>query len=102
MIKNLEFLSGRSPDDIEILKKLAVLYSMAGEDDKSISYLLKIQRIRPDDPEVHYNLACLYTRRGQSDEATGQIRKAIEKGFSKKWILSGRIQTSRASGTIRT
>ena len=71
---------------VDILSKLAVLYSSVGNNDKAILYLQKIQSIRPDDLDVYYNLSCIYSRQNNATEAISYLQQAVDKGFN-KWDL---------------
>jgi tetratricopeptide (TPR) repeat protein len=81
-ISKLEYVLTYSPNDLKVLNSLAVYYSMKGQYDRGIDYLMKELNISPENPGVYYNLACIYSRQNRLKESRYFLDKAIKKGFN--------------------
>ncbi len=77
----LESVAKRLPDDIDIMKAVAELYTAVGRYDEGLSTDLKIIQACGNDSLSWYNLACSYALLGRKDEAFDALSRAIELGY---------------------
>lgn len=80
-LKFLEKISGRLPEDLEILQALAELYTKTGQYEKGLGIDLQLSRLRPNDDLVWYNLGCSYALTHHVDDAFEALAKAIDLGY---------------------
>ena len=66
----------------DIYRTLGYLYSIEGNEEKSIGFYEKALKFNPDDKEVHYNLAYFYTQKGEYKKAVRSYKKALKKDDS--------------------
>ncbi|MDD8042911.1 MAG: hypothetical protein PHC78_03995 [Verrucomicrobiota bacterium] len=80
-LKFFEDLRRELPNDINVLKALAELYTEHGKyhEGLAIDRLLAYQL--PQDPSVHYNLACSFSLTGDLEEAVRALKHAIRNGW---------------------
>jgi protein O-mannosyl-transferase len=76
----------KEPNNPELLQKLAVVYSMRGNNAKALDLLKRFVKLKPDDPNGYYNIACIYSKERKVDDAAKWLTESIDKGF-KDWTL---------------
>jgi tetratricopeptide (TPR) repeat protein len=77
----LEKISGRLPDDIEVLQALAEMYTKTGKYEQGLEADIRLSQQLPGDDLVWYNLGCSYALTGHADEAFESLTKAVEMGY---------------------
>jgi tetratricopeptide (TPR) repeat protein len=78
-----------SAPDQKSLYQAAVELSSRGEYAKALNVLLKLRDHQPNNPDVYYNIACIYARQNKVEESVSWLRKALEKGFKDRILISG-------------
>ncbi|MGQ3684033.1 MAG: tetratricopeptide repeat protein [Candidatus Loosdrechtia sp.] len=59
-----------------IIRHLATCYFRLGNEEKAISFIEKLARMKPDEFSIHYSLATLYELAGRSDDAIVEYERA--------------------------
>ncbi|NKB23814.1 MAG: hypothetical protein GKR87_05435 [Kiritimatiellae bacterium] len=77
-IRFLESLYQRFPEDLNILKALADLYTKIGHYKDGLNMDIKLSELCPEEPEVWYNLGCSYALLNQQNLAFRALHKAID------------------------
>lgn len=77
----LESVARRLPDELEVIRALAELYTVVGRYQDGLKLDLRLSRICPRDPLSWYNLGCSYALLGSKDEAFESLAKALELGY---------------------
>jgi len=77
----LEGLAKRLPDNTDVLKSLADLYTKVGRYNNGLFLDEKLSRMCPEEEMVWYNLACSYALTEQVDKGIDALKKAIELGY---------------------
>ncbi len=77
----LQSLARRLPDDTEILRALADLYTRTGSYAEGLCIDEKLSRICPGDSLVWYNLACSLALCDRTDDAIEALGRAVELGY---------------------
>lgn len=67
----------RSPDDLNLLRQLATVQTVAGRHEKAAATCRRILQLAPGDREVWFNLAVALTRLGQMNEAETIYRSLL-------------------------
>lgn len=96
-VQELEKALKGKQDNPEIMGRLAVYYTLLGQNAKAERALKEAVRIRPS-PEAYYNLACVYAKENRVDESVESLRKAVGLGF-KDWKL---LKTDQDLENIRS
>jgi len=81
-LRFLERLSDRLPEDLEILRAKADLYTKTGRYEAGLAADLRLSREVPGDETVWYNLGCSFALTGRIDEAFESLSHAIELGYA--------------------
>lgn len=81
----LESLNRRMPDDTEVCKALADLYTRVGRYEDGLALDTKLSRLCHDEPLVWYNLGCSYALLNRTDEALDALARAIRLGY-RDWL----------------
>lgn len=87
--QRLEQESRDHPEDPGVLGRLAVAYSMAGDNGKARAVLDRLLDLQPDNPDVYYNIACINARQGRADEALQWLAGAVDRGFRNRELMQG-------------
>lgn len=83
----LESLNRRMPDDTDVVKALADLYTRVGRYEDGLALDIKLSRICPDEPLVWYNLGCSYALLQRADEALDALAQAVRLGYRDwQWV----------------
>ena len=77
----LEGLAKRLPENRDILKSLADLYTKVGRYNNGLYLDEKLSLMCPDENMVWYNLACSYALTEQVDQGINALEKALELGY---------------------
>ena len=77
-----EFVHEKHPDDIEVMAKLAELYTKAGRLNEGLAIDLKLVAQEPTNPYYHYNLACSYSLLNSIEDSLDELELAIRLGYS--------------------
>jgi tetratricopeptide (TPR) repeat protein len=78
----LQKVSGRLPEDIEILQALADLYTKTGQYEEGLAIDERLSQQLPHDDLVWYNLGCSYALTHKTDQAFEALTKAVELGYA--------------------
>lgn len=81
-LRFLESLLKRIPDDLDILRAVAELYTETGRFQEGLDLDRRISAICPGDSLSWYNLACSLALLGQKDESLEMLSKSIEMGYN--------------------
>ncbi|MBU1486728.1 tetratricopeptide repeat protein [bacterium] len=65
------------PYSLSAYYKLAHVYAMTGQNDKSLETYLALTKLAPNYAQVHYNFGVVYGKTGRIDEAISELKKAI-------------------------
>jgi tetratricopeptide (TPR) repeat protein len=95
--KRLEQESRDNPEDSGVLGRLAVYYSMAGDNEKALDVLNRLLGLQPDNPDVYYNIACISAKQGKTDDALKWLADAVDRGFRNRELM----QVDRDLDSIR-
>ncbi|MBI9019659.1 MAG: hypothetical protein JEZ10_00180 [Verrucomicrobia bacterium] len=82
--QELEFLQrimARLPEDTEVLRALADLYTRTGETAEGLHVDERLSRLCPEDPMVWYNLACSFSLSRRKDDALEALSRAMDLGY---------------------
>lgn len=82
--KELEFLkqvARRVPEDPEILRALAELYTTTGSYAEGLQADQRLSHLCADDPMVWYNLGCSFALTERPEEALEALSRALELGY---------------------
>jgi tetratricopeptide (TPR) repeat protein len=77
----LEKIQGRLPEDAEVLRALADLYTSTGKVEEGLRIDERLSQLCADDPLVWYNLGCSLSLSGRLDDALEALSKALEMGY---------------------
>jgi tetratricopeptide (TPR) repeat protein len=84
----LEGLHARSPEYVDVLRLLGLVYSQRGRYEDALRVDEELARLVPHDPRVFYNLACSYSLAHQPDESITALGRALNRGYHDyRWIL---------------
>ena len=72
----LEFVHEKHPDDIEVMVKLAELYTKAGRLNEGLAIDLELVAQEPTNPYYHYNLACSYSLMNSVEDSLAYLERA--------------------------
>ena len=74
-------------EDPEVIRLLGVAYGMAGQNDKAISFFLKLTQLQPNNPNAFWNLANAYRFAGdvQKENEYRQKAKQIDPNIEKQF-----------------
>ncbi len=97
-VQGLEKKHEARPGDLEVLNKLAVYYSLLGMNDKALSCLREVIRVKPASPDAYYNVACIHAKENRVEESVQSLKQAIGLGFN-NWQL---LKTDRDLNSVRT
>ena len=81
-INFLRQLEKRLPNDIELLKVLADLYTKNNLIKEGLEIDLHLSRLDPEDSVIWYNLACSYSLNKKINEAFESLFKAVNLGYN--------------------
>ena len=81
-INFLRQLEKRLPNDIELLKVLAELYTKNNLINEGLEIDLHLSRLDPEDSVIWYNLACSYSLNKKINEAFESLFKAVDLGYN--------------------
>lgn len=76
-----EGLIRRMPDDIDVLKSLADLYTRVGRYEDGLALDRTLAQLCPDDQLIWYNLGCSWALVRRQTEAIDALAHAIELGY---------------------
>jgi len=76
-----EGILARSPNHVDVLQVLGLLYTETGDYEKGLEADQRLSIIRPTDPVALYNLACSHALLRQNDEALDALEQAVMLGF---------------------
>jgi len=82
--QELEFLqriTARLPEDTEVLRALADLYTRTGATDEGLRVDERLSHLCSEDPLVWYNLACSFALSERKDDALDALARAMELGY---------------------
>lgn len=77
----LQAVSRRLPEDTDVLRVLADLYTRTGAVEEGLRCDERLSRLCSEDPMVWYNLACSLSLSGRLDEALDAIQRAVDLGY---------------------
>jgi hypothetical protein len=77
----LEGVSRRCPENPDVLKPLADLYTRVGRFDQGLRVDLELARLCPEDCIVWYNLGCSFALTGRKDRAFDALGRAVSLGY---------------------
>lgn len=77
----LEKIQSRLPEDAEILRALADLYTSTGKVAEGLKIDERLSHLCADDSLVWYNLGCSLSLAGRLDDALEALSKALELGY---------------------
>lgn len=77
----LEHIACRLPEDIDVLRALADLYTKTGDYAEGLRIDERLSRLCPDDSLVWYNLGCSYALLHRKDDAFDALGRAVELGY---------------------
>jgi predicted Zn-dependent protease len=77
----LEALQRRLPEDVDLLKALADLYTRVGRYEDGLKLDEAISRACKDEPLVWYNLGCSYALTDRRNEALKALSRAVALGY---------------------
>jgi tetratricopeptide (TPR) repeat protein len=80
-IEMLEFVHEKHPDDIEVMAKLAELYTKAGRLNEGLAIDLRLVAQDPTNPYYHYNLACSYSLLNSIEDSLDALELAFRLGY---------------------
>ena len=81
MLRFIEAVAVRLPDDDSVLKALGDLYTRAGFYAEGLDVDQRLLALCPEDPMVLYNLGCSLALTGNADAALEILKRAISLGF---------------------
>ncbi len=81
MLRFIEAVAVRLPDDDAVLKALGNLYTRAGFYAEGLDVDKRLSALCPDEPMVLYNLGCSLALTGNTDAALDSLRRAISLGY---------------------
>ena len=81
-INFLRQLEKRLPNDIELLKVLADLYTKNNLIKEGLEIDLHLSRLDPEDSVIWYNLACSYALNKKINKAFESLFKAVNLGYN--------------------
>jgi len=88
-IQFLEKLLLRLPNDLEILRILAELYTAIRWYEKGLEADQRLSQLLPNDSLVWYNLGCSYALTNRLDEAFDALTKSVDLGYEDyDWMKS--------------
>ena len=77
----LEHIACRLPDDTEIIRALADLYTKTGDYAEGLRMDERLSRLCPEESLVWYNLGCSYALLNRKDDAFDALGRAVELGY---------------------
>ncbi|MBN1270096.1 MAG: hypothetical protein JXB04_10945 [Kiritimatiellae bacterium] len=84
----LEALHRRRPQDVNILRALADLYTKVGRIEEGLKADLELVKLCPGECEAWYNLACSYALAGDRDRAFDVLSRAVDLGYrDQQWLI---------------
>lgn len=99
MIERLEQKRLKEPENPDVLHKLAVLYSLCGENGKALNMLFAFVKVQPDNPDGYYNIACIYARQNNINESIRWLQESFAKGFNDVELLAADNDLENIRGT---
>ena len=88
MLRFIEAVALRLPDDDAVLKALGDLYTRAGFYAEGLDVDQRLLALCPDDPMVLYNLGCSLALTGKSDASLDALKRAISLGYNDLAFMS--------------
>jgi len=82
--QELEFLqriTARLPEDTEVLRALADLYTRTGATAEGLRVDERLSHLCSEDPLVWYNLACSFALSKRKDDALEALSRAMDLGY---------------------
>jgi predicted Zn-dependent protease len=80
-LRFLQNISARLPEDTEVMRALADLYTRTGKAEEGLRIDEQLSQLCSEDPLVWYNLACSFALTKRSDDALDALARAIEVGY---------------------
>ena len=77
----LQRIAARLPNDTEVLRALADLYTRTGATADGLRIDEQLSQLCAEDPLVWYNLACSFSLSERKDEALEALGKAMDLGY---------------------
>ncbi len=77
-INHFNYVLKHRPNDKNVIKALAILYSQIGDFENAEKFYLKLFKENPKDPGMYYILANFYDQFGKTDKAEEMYKKRIE------------------------
>jgi Flp pilus assembly protein TadD len=77
----LESIARRLPEDIEVLRALADLYTRTGDYFEGLRIDERLSHLCAEEPLTWYNLGCSLALVGRSDDALEALSRALELGY---------------------
>ena len=78
----LQAIARRLPEDIDVLRALADLYTRTGAYTEGLHADERLSRLCAEDPVVWYNLACSLALLDRADDAFDALNRAVELGYN--------------------
>ena len=78
----LQAIARRLPEDIDVLRALADLYTRTGAYTEGLRADERLSRLCAEDPVVWYNLACSLALLDRADDAFDALNRAVELGYN--------------------
>lgn len=77
----LERIAQRLPEDTEVLRALADLYTRTGDYAEGLRLDERLSHVCSEDPMVWYNLGCSLSLVGRQEDALEALSRAVELGY---------------------
>lgn len=81
MLRFMEAVAVRLPDDGTVLKALGDIYTRAGFYAEGLDIDRRLTALCPDEPMVWYNLGCSLALTGNADASLEMLKHAISLGY---------------------
>lgn len=69
-------------------KNVALFYAHTGDEDAAVRSIDNALALSPDDPDTHFFAALTYLALGDPEQSIEALKRAVERGYSKKIIVS--------------
>ena len=91
----LEKIASRLPEDIEVLRALADLYTRTGDYTEGLRLDERLSQLCSEDPMVWYNLGCSLALVERKEDALEALSRALEIGYDDyEWMKKDSDLTS--------
>jgi tetratricopeptide (TPR) repeat protein len=76
-----------SPESMNAMEKMLMLYSKKGDYGKSLEVLNRMQELHPENANTYYNIACIKAKQNKVGESVEWLKMSVSKGFNDRSLL---------------